>query len=52
MKLSNEERKTIGKNGYELVIEKFTWDKVTNDLLKTYDWLYKKTEKPEFVYVD
>ncbi|MBC8053458.1 MAG: glycosyltransferase [Sphingobacteriaceae bacterium] len=48
-RLSDEERKQMGQNGYNLVTEKFTWKKVAEATVKLYQWITGKGAKPEFV---
>ena len=50
--LSDQERKTMGENGYELVKEKFTWRKVAQATDEMYQWIKGEKEKPDFVYLD
>ncbi|MBC7914989.1 MAG: glycosyltransferase [Pyrinomonadaceae bacterium] len=47
--LSDAERKGIGQNGFNLVAEKFTWDKVAEATIKLYKWISGKADQPEFV---
>jgi len=51
MSLSESEINKIGKNGYKLVNDKYTWMHVTNQMLQLYNWVLKGGEKPEFVYL-
>ena len=39
----------IGRNGFDLVSQKFTWDKIAKDMAKTYNWVLTKKNKPEFI---
>lgn len=44
------ERLRMGKQGYELVKEKFSWTQVANSMTDLYKWVLGKSEKPDFVY--
>lgn len=48
--MSDLERNALGKNGYQLVKEKFTWNVIANDTLRLYDFLMGQNSKPDFVY--
>lgn len=50
LKMSEEERQIMGQNGYQLVKEKFTWDKSAEKMLQLYKWLLYNTDKPDFIY--
>jgi glycosyltransferase involved in cell wall biosynthesis len=40
----------IGDNGYKLVRDKFTWDKIGQQTIELYEWLNKETlNKPKFI---
>ncbi len=43
------EREKMGLNGRELVKERFAWPIVASKMLKIYDWILGKGQKPEFV---
>lgn len=51
-KMSDEERDKMGENGYRLVENKYTWDKIADQTIQLYDWLLHGGEKPEFVLLD
>lgn len=51
-KMSDEERRQMGGNGYNLVESKYTWDKVADQTVKLYDWLLHGGDKPDFVIID
>jgi len=52
MQLSDTKRKLMGKNGRELVIEKYSIESVTLKMIQLYDWVLGKTGKPSFVFLD
>lgn len=47
--LNDEDRTQMGNNGYKLVTEKFTWQKVAESTLKLYQWISGKGVQPDFV---
>ena len=47
--LNERERVLIGENGFYLVSEKFTWEKVAEASIKMYKWISEGTEKPDFI---
>jgi poly(glycerol-phosphate) alpha-glucosyltransferase len=47
--MSLEERRLMGRNGRLLVERQFTWEKVSHDLAKVYDWLAKTADWPDCV---
>jgi glycosyltransferase involved in cell wall biosynthesis len=50
--MSDEERRIIGQNGYDLVKEKFTLEQVARATMHMYEWVTGKKEKPDFVFND
>ncbi len=50
--MSDDERIEMGNNGFNLVSEKYTWESAANQMIKLYDWVLGKTEKPSFVRLD
>lgn len=50
LSMNDEERQNIGNKGYELVKNEFTWDASAAKMIKLYEWLANKGEKPNFVY--
>ena len=46
----NAKLKEIGDNGYNLVKQNFSWDRVANQTVKLYKYLLNEGEKPKFVY--
>jgi glycosyltransferase involved in cell wall biosynthesis len=50
--LSKEALLQLGQNGYKLVEEQFTWEKVAADAHNLYQWVLGKGLKPDFVKVD
>jgi poly(glycerol-phosphate) alpha-glucosyltransferase len=51
MALPDNERKTMGSKGYELVKNRFSWTRVANEMTELYNWVSGKNGKPDFVYV-
>ena len=47
--MNDSERQQIGENGYNLVKEKFTWGKISQEMIKVYKWILNRTEKPACV---
>lgn len=39
----------IGENGYNLVKEKFTWERIAQQSVIVYKWLMRQGDRPEFV---
>jgi len=50
--MDDNDRNAIGKNGYELVKDKYSWSEVANKTSMLYDWLLGKCAKPDFVFLD
>lgn len=50
--MSEDERKSMGERGYELVQNDFTWDASARKMIRLYEWLLGMSERPEFVIVD
>ncbi|WP_036822779.1 glycosyltransferase [Polaribacter sp. Hel1_85] len=50
--LTDEELAVIGNNGYELVKKEFTWEEVSKKMIKMYEWVSNKTEKPNFIHLN
>jgi len=50
--MDEQQKMTIGNNGYELVKEKYSWGHVANKTIMLYDWLLGNCAKPDFVFVD
>lgn len=49
MQLSNVQRQQMGQNGHQLVTENYSIELVTLKMIKLYDWVLGRTEKPSFV---
>lgn len=47
--LSDDDRRTIGDKGYQLVSSQFTWDASAEKMKHLYEWLTGKADKPSFV---
>jgi glycosyltransferase involved in cell wall biosynthesis len=52
MQMNNADRKQMGQNGRNLIIEKYSIESVVQKLIQLYDWVLGKTVKPSFVYLD
>lgn len=50
--MSPKERQTVGQNGRKLVEEKFTWNKVTEDMFAVYLWVLGGGQPPACVVTD
>lgn len=52
--LSDEERKTIGQNGLDLVKKKFTWETIASQMTEVYEWVLndKQSETPSTVIIN
>jgi poly(glycerol-phosphate) alpha-glucosyltransferase len=50
--MPEEQLKSLGGNGYNLVLKKFTWNKVAEQMAVVYKWLVNGGPKPEMVYLD
>jgi poly(glycerol-phosphate) alpha-glucosyltransferase len=48
--LPENEVNNMGRNGYKLVKERFSWDTIAERTVRLYEWLLGGGEKPEFVY--
>lgn len=42
----------MGDNGYKLVSEYFSWERVSSSTLRLYEWLLHGGETPDFVMID
>jgi len=52
MALSKDEQSRMGKNGKILVQEKFTWGKISIDMIDVYSWVLNQGLKPDCVICD
>lgn len=50
LNLPEEQRKQMGRNGRELVEEKYSIEAVAAKMIQLYKWILSEGEKPEFVY--
>lgn len=48
--MSEKEKLEIGNNGFNLVKEKYSWEKVSSQMYSVYQWLLGKGEKPSNIY--
>lgn len=51
LSLTEEEWLKMGENGRRLVVEKYSTTTIADKLENLYDWILKKKEKPDFVYL-
>jgi len=49
--MSAADRTAMGTRGNELVLRKFTADKIASQMLQLYKWINGETKKPEFVFL-
>ncbi len=49
MSLDDESLNTMGLNGRRWMQNEYSWNKIAQDLIKTYKWLLNNDEKPECV---
>jgi glycosyltransferase involved in cell wall biosynthesis len=49
--MTDHEKKQMGKQGFEMVREKFSWSQVAGSMTHLYDWVLGKKEKPDFVFL-
>ncbi|HFU74755.1 MAG TPA: glycosyltransferase [Arcobacter sp.] len=49
MGLDDFERVQMGQNGREWMKKDFSWDKIAENMIKTYEWILKHNEKPDCV---
>ena len=47
--LTDEQRHQLGTNGYELVLEKYTWDKIAEQMAEVYKWVVGGGAPPKTV---
>ena len=52
LRFSKEQLSSIGKNGYDLVRERYTWQKVSSKMIEMYRWILDEVDKPDFVVLD
>lgn len=52
MELTDSERQIMGENGRKLIEENYSIEIVTKQMIKLYDWILGKKEKPSFVFLD
>ena len=50
--MPDDEIELYGKNGLELVKKDFDWNVIAKKTITLYNWLLKKCDKPDFVYLD
>jgi poly(glycerol-phosphate) alpha-glucosyltransferase len=50
MKMSDEERISMGERGYALCKKIFSWEVIARKTALLYEYLLNGGEKPEFVY--
>lgn len=47
--LSQNQLSVLGTNGYQLVQEKFTWEKVSEQMAEVYEWVLTGKKKPDCI---
>lgn len=50
MKLSPEQRKTMGEKGQKLISQKYTWNAVAEKMATVYQWLLSGETPPNYIY--
>jgi len=50
--MSDQERTTMGNNGYELVKQKFTWESIAVQMKDVYSWAINNTPPPATIKFD
>ncbi len=50
--LNAENRKEMGENGYKLVVEKFTWEKIGQQMAEVYRWLLQGGQTPKTIILN
>ena len=50
--LSSDEQGQIGRNGLELIKDKFTWPKIAAQMVDVYKWILEQGDKPDYVRLD
>ena len=50
--MNNDRMERMGKNGYELVCNKFSWESVADKTLCLYKWVLNTGPMPDFVRID
>jgi len=50
--LSDAEREEMGENGKSLIQGKYTWDRVTAQMISVYDWIIQGGTPPECIKID
>jgi len=49
MNLTTEQLLQIGTNGRKWMTEEYSWNRVADDMLETYEWILNRRKKPNFV---
>lgn len=52
MKVSEERRQQMGKNGRSLILEMYTKEVIALKMKELYEWLILRNNKPKFVYIN
>ncbi|TRO64270.1 glycosyltransferase [Christiangramia sabulilitoris] len=47
--LKDEELQQIGLNGKKWMQQEYSWEEISKNMMKTYDWMIQKNEKPSFI---
>ncbi len=47
--LSQEERLNMGQRGRQLILEKYTWEKIAHEMSSMYEWVLHKKDTPDCV---
>ncbi len=46
LRLTDLDQQAIGVRGFDLVVARFTWQRIARDLGRVYDWIAKETTQP------
>lgn len=49
LSLEKKELEKMGKKGRDLVLDRYTWDKVASKTIELYEWILYKNQKPNFI---
>lgn len=52
IKLTDEDRRSMGQRGRALVAEKYSWEKIAQDMLSAYEWVLGGGTPPDCVRLD
>ncbi|KAA5548772.1 glycosyltransferase [Adhaeribacter rhizoryzae] len=50
--LTDDQRQELGQNGYDLVLQKYTWDKIAQQMAQVYEWVANGGQAPATILFD